>query len=205
MPTLCLVVDDKYFSDLLSLKKMIVSAVDGGVNLIILRSKILDWESIKLFTNSLKEDLKDEIPIGINVGNLKIFEPHSDVLHFPEYSILKEKDYSQVVGRSVHSLKAAIKAESCGADYLIAGTIYSTDSHPYKKPEGLSLIKSISSNVSIPVFAIGGMKPKNIIPVLESGASGISTISSILSSDEPKKIAQSFYKILIENYNPTAL
>ena len=116
--------------------------------------------------------------------------------------MLNEKNYYQIIGRSVHSLNSAIEAESRGADYLIAGTVYKTDSHPYKKPEGLSLIKSISSNVTIPVFAIGGMKPENIIPVLQSGASGISTISSILSSDDPRKTAEHFHKILIKNYSP---
>ena len=143
-----------------------------------------------------------KIPIGINIGGRKLVEPYADVLHLPEYSTLNENNYSQIVGRSVHSLKSAIESESRGADYLIAGTVYKTVSHPYKKPEGLSLIKSISSNVSIPVFAIGGIKPENIIPILQSGASGISTISSILSSDDPRKTAEIFYKILIENYSP---
>lgn len=201
MPILCLVTDDDSFRDIDNLKKTITSAVQGGVNLLIIRTNLHSLEYINHFIYSLKWDLEIEIPIAINLGDLKKIDSDADVLHLPEYSTLNENDYSQIVGRSVHSLKSAVEAESRGADYLIAGTVYKTDSHPYKNPEGVSLIKSITSNVNIPVFAIGGMKPENIIPVLESGASGISTISSVLSSDDPRKTAEKFHKILTENYN----
>tara|TARA_B100000700_G_scaffold103055_1_gene116224 strand:+ start:982 stop:1614 length:633 start_codon:yes stop_codon:yes gene_type:complete len=201
LPVLCLLTDSVSFRNTSKLKRNITEAVEGGVNFLIIRDEDHDLTFLKGFVNDLKKNLPTSIPISINVGLSKTIPQGIKSIHLPEKSQLHENDYEAIVGRSVHSLESALLAEKRGADYLIAGTIYPTNTHPNKLPEGLSLIKSITSKVRIPVFAIGGISSDNIIPVLESGASGISVISSILHSENPKLSAKNISNILKENYN----
>lgn len=200
MPILCLITDRFVFRDIPKLKNTISDAVDGGVNFLIIRDIDRDPIFIKRFIDDLKNEFSISIPISINVGTSSTIPPDTDFIHLPEYSKIKETDSTGIVGRSVHSLKSALLAEDRGADYLIAGTIYPSKSHPTKLPEGLPLIKSITSKVSIPVFGIGGITPNNIVSVLESGASGVSVISSILYSENPRQSAKKMYSTLKENY-----
>src|SRR3990170_248015 len=62
-----------------------------------------------------------------------------------------------LVGRSIHSPEAARRAEAEGADYLVAGPVYETRSHPGREPAGLALIEQVTQIVRIPVLAIGGV------------------------------------------------
>jgi thiamine-phosphate pyrophosphorylase len=41
---------------------------------------------------------------------------------------------------------------------------------------GLDYLRRVCSNVSLPVFGLGGMRPESIGPVLEAGAAGVAGI-----------------------------
>lgn len=89
------------------------------------------------------------------------------------------------IGCSVHSVKEAIDAERQGADYLIYGHIFASNSKPGLAPRGLKKLREVSQSTSIPVIAIGGITPENTRDVLETGASGIAVLSGILLADDP--------------------
>lgn len=73
---------------------------------------------------------------------------------------------------SVHSQDEAIEAERLGADALIAGHIFVTDCKKGLEPRGLDFLRKICENVSIPVFAIGGIDDNNTELVKQAGAQG---------------------------------
>jgi thiamine monophosphate synthase len=56
---------------------------------------------------------------------------------------------------------AARAAEAEGADYLVAGTIFESPSHPGQPGAGIDFLRSVCEAVSIPVIAIGGITPEN--------------------------------------------
>ena len=90
-----------------------------------------------------------------------------------------------LIGRSVHSLAAALAAEANGADFLIVGTIFTSQSHPTIPPMSPSLLNSIAQRIRIPFIGIGGINSSNINKVIEAGAWGAAVISTILSSKDP--------------------
>ena len=96
-----------------------------------------------------------------------------------------------LVGKSVHSVGAAIAADKEGADYLLAGTIFKTSSKPDTKPQGPALIRSIVTVTNKPVIGIGGITRKNAASVLDAGAIGIAAMSGILAAAKPSKAAES--------------
>ena len=89
------------------------------------------------------------------------------------------KKYKRI-GVSVHSLNEAKEVESLGASYVVAGHIFETDCKKGLEPRGLKFVEDLSSALSIPIFAIGGIDEKNSLSVIDSGAFGVCMMSSIM-------------------------
>ena len=89
------------------------------------------------------------------------------------------KKYKRI-GVSVHSLDEAKEAESLGASYVIAGHIFETDCKKGLEPRGLKFVEDLSSILTIPIFAIGGIDEKNSQSVIDSGAFSVCMMSSIM-------------------------
>ncbi|MCM3706358.1 MULTISPECIES: thiamine phosphate synthase [Cytobacillus] len=102
------------------------------------------------------------------------------------------------VGCSVHSLETAEEAAKQGADYVLYGHIFETDSKKGVPPRGTGSLENLKKAVDIPVLAIGGIKPENVPEVLQAGADGIAIMSGILQAKEPSEAAKLFSKMLNE-------
>ena len=89
------------------------------------------------------------------------------------------KKYKRI-GVSIHSLDEAKEVESLGASYVIAGHIFETDCKKDLEPRGLKFIEDLSSTLTIPIFAIGGIDEKNSLSVIDSGAFSVCMMSSIM-------------------------
>ena len=89
------------------------------------------------------------------------------------------KKYKRI-GISIHSLDEAKEVESLGANYVIAGHIFETDCKKGLEPRGLKFVENLSSVLTIPIFAIGGIDEKNSQSVIDSGAFGLCMMSSLM-------------------------
>ncbi|WP_294347467.1 thiamine phosphate synthase [Prosthecochloris sp.] len=148
-----------------------------------LREKHLDARTLyelTLYLQSLMHDsdsllfLNERLDITLAAG--------ADGTHFPEKSCPIEKIRTvapgMLLGKSTHSLQSALSAEEEGADYLIFGPIFDTPlKRRYGSPMGLEKLEKVSRNVSIPVFAIGGITPENTRQCMDHGAYGIAALS----------------------------
>lgn len=100
------------------------------------------------------------------------------------------------IGYSAHSADEAAAAERDGADFLFAGSIYQTTSHPEMKPGGLGVLGSCVEACSKPVFAIGGVTVERISEVLSTGAYGVAVISAVWQAPDPVHAAEELVKLL---------
>lgn len=89
------------------------------------------------------------------------------------------KKYKRI-GVSIHSLEEAKEAEILGATYVVAGHIFETDCKKGLEPRGLNFIKKLSSTLTIPIFAIGGIDEKNSQSVIDSGTFSVCMMSSLM-------------------------
>ena len=89
------------------------------------------------------------------------------------------KKYKRI-GVSIHSLEEAKDVENLGATYVVAGHIFETDCKKDLKPRGLIFIKQLSSTLTIPIFAIGGINEENSNLVIKSGAFSVYMMSSMM-------------------------
>jgi thiamine-phosphate diphosphorylase len=169
------------------LVEVIAAAVEGGVNAVQVREKDLDAKSV----SHLADRLRDAIAgCALLIVNSDVdAASKADGLHLPEDADFVRPEGTLLVGRSVHSIEAALRAEREGADYVIAGPIFETPSHPGQRPAGLDLISDVVSAVSVPVIAIGGITAERVPEVMAAGASGVAVISAILGSDSPSQAA----------------
>jgi len=89
------------------------------------------------------------------------------------------KKYKRI-GVSIHSLEEAREVENLGASYVVAGHIFETDCKKSLEPRGLKFVENLSSILTIPIFAIGGMDEGNFQSVIDSGAFGVCMMSSLM-------------------------
>ena len=127
----------------------------------------------------------------------------ADGVHLGESALTPSEARSLIrddmlVGRSVHDSDGALNAQQQGADYLIAGSVYATRSHPGQSPQGLQLLENLPSELSIPTLGIGGINIQNAAAVIHAGASGVAVISAILSSPQPKEAAHRLKSAILD-------
>ena len=87
-----------------------------------------------------------------------------------------------LVGTSIHAPAEAEEAEKLGATYITAGHIYATDCKKGLPPRGLVFLEEVCRKVSIPVYAIGGIKinEKQLQEVMDCGAKGGCIMSGMM-------------------------
>lgn len=154
---------------------------------IMLREKDLSLEEYESLALKVIEICRENsVPLIIN-QNLSVAKKLKlPYIHLSMADFRKNKDDLQSftnIGASIHSVSEAIEAAALGATYLIAGHIFSTDSKKGVPARGLGFLKEVCEAVTIPVFAIGGIKGTNINEVLAVGASGACIMSSAMTAD----------------------
>lgn len=106
-------------------------------------------------------------------------------IHLPLFLLERYQgklDDFTVIGTSVHSVEEAKKAQMLGATYLTAGHVYATDCKKGLPPRGLKFLREVCGAVSIPVYAIGGIKLHGgqIKEVMDCGAAGGCVMSEMM-------------------------
>lgn len=178
----------------LHLPQIVAHAVAGGVNVVQWRERRADGspltrtESLAMLSASRPALLLENIGTvfrGIHGSHL----PEGRLTVEATRRILSPGD---LVGRSVHSAASARAAAEEGADYLIAGTIFTSQSHPGIAPAGLGFLREVCAAVSVPVLAIGGITPQNLELCLEAGAAGVAVLSPIMRATDSKAAAEAY-------------
>jgi thiamine-phosphate diphosphorylase len=88
------------------------------------------------------------------------------------------------IGRSVHDLDEARTAIDEGSDFLLAGNLFETASHPDRPARGLEWLGSLVA-LGVPVLAIGGVTPERAASVRDAGGWGIAAITALWDAADP--------------------
>lgn len=174
-----------------SIEKTIRDACRAGVRAVQLREKDLDGRALYSLAEALRAEtsgaggcllVNDRLDVAMAVG--------ADGVHCPEQGFPPERarfllGAGGVIGASVHSPEAAMRAEAAGADFLTFGPVYHTPSKTvFGDPQGPGALQTVCARVGIPVFAIGGVTPDNAPACLEHGAYGVAVIHSIIGAPD---------------------
>ena len=89
---------------------------------------------------------------------------------------------------SAKIIEEAKEAERLGCTYITAGHIFLTDCKKGLPGRGLTFLQNICENVSIPVYAIGGISNENINDVRQTGAAGACIMSGFMKCNNIAEI-----------------
>jgi thiamine-phosphate pyrophosphorylase len=162
-------------------------AADAGVDLIQLRERDLEAGALAaLVTDLLAATLGSPTRIIVNDRLDVALACGAGGVHLRGDSIPIEAarrlaPAGFLIGRSVHGVNDAIGA--AGADYLIAGTVFTSASKPAGAPLiGIEGLRAIVRAVPRPVLAIGGIDDARVGEVAAAGAAGFAAIGWFMAS-----------------------
>jgi len=176
--------------------------IEGGVDLIQLRAKespvaeIIDLAGrlhkltsaagIPLIVNDYAE-VAAQVPVdGVHVG-----QDDDSIAH-----ARKKAGRQVLVGKSTHSMEQAVAAEREGADYIGFGPVFATPTKPDYHPIGVTGIKRVHHEVSVPIFCIGGIKIDNLGEVIAAGAKRVAIVSGLLKAPDIAKYGRACKALL---------
>jgi thiamine-phosphate pyrophosphorylase len=162
--------------------------IKGGVDLIQLRGKerTID-ELVELAAELHRLTARSSTPLIVNDHAEIAREAAVEGVHVGQeddsIEVVRQKAGRELlVGKSTHSLKQALSAQREGADYIGFGPIFATPTKPDYAPIGLSDIKRVHTEVSLPIFCIGGLNIDNLQSVIDAGAKRVVMVSALLKA-----------------------
>lgn len=95
-----------------------------------------------------------------------------------------------IIGVSTHSVSEAERAKEAGANFVIYGPVFATESkRVYGAPQGLSNLRELTVAVGdFPVIAIGGITLENFNECLRAGARGVAAIGLFRNVEAIEKV-----------------
>ena len=178
------------------------SMIDGDVDLIQLRAKEHSVEEIVDLAGKLHEVTSAAgVPLIVNdhaevaakvpVEGVHLGQDDDSLAH-----ARKKAGRHVLVGKSTHSLEQAVEAEREGADYVGFGPIFATPTKPDYQPIGLTGIKRVHNEITVPTFCIGGIKIDNLGQVIAAGARRVAIVSGLLKAPDIAKYARACKALL---------
>jgi thiamine-phosphate pyrophosphorylase len=178
-------------------------ALEGGVRAVQLREKDLPVRELLALAQELRSITRefgaklfvnDHVDVAVAVEADGV---HLGRQSMPVDAVRKIVGSKMLIGASAHSVQEATEAAAGGADFVTYGPIFETPSKvQYGKPLGKSSIREAKYPISIPLFAIGGIKSGNILQVIAAGADGVALISSILAAEDITAAARKFMQAI---------
>jgi thiamine-phosphate pyrophosphorylase len=164
--------------------------IAGGARLIQYRDKVSEPGDVYRACKRLRPMLKkadvlfvvnDYPDIAVAVGADGV---HLGVEDLPVDACRRVVGGEMIVGRSSHSLDAALAGAAQAIDYLAVGAIFATMTKPEYTVVGLDLLAEVRRKVELPLFAIGGITSENLDEVLARGPDGVAIISDVLNAPD---------------------
>ncbi len=167
--------------------------LNNGATFLQIREKDLDADAFQTEAAKLKElCTRRKIPYVVNDSVEIALAVDADGVHVGQ-SDIKGRDIRGIIGEtkilgiSAGTVEEAIAAENAGADYIGVGAVFGTNTKKDARSLTVEKLKEITSAVSIPVVAIGGINGKNLMELSGSGVDGVAVVSAIFASEDPGK------------------
>ena len=182
---------------------VIEKALDGGVKAVQLREKDLSGKELFLLAERINRlcqryqaqlFINDRVDVALAVDAAGV---HLGESSMPVVAARYLLGTHRSIGVSTHSLDGAQKAVQAGADFIVFGPVYFTPSKAdFGAPQGVKALQVIVENISLAVYAIGGINAENLRDTKSVGTRGVALISAIMSADDPKLTAQRLLSLL---------
>lgn len=154
------------------------SGAGFAVSILQLRAPLLGASDLEVEARELVASspvpilLSARCDIALAVGAAGVNLPERDIAVADARRLLRER----LVGRSVHSVEDALRAQEDGADFVIFGPVWASATHPRREPAGLDALARVCRALRVPVVAIGGVTHDRVAVCHGAGAAGFAAI-----------------------------
>jgi thiamine-phosphate pyrophosphorylase len=175
-------------------KNTVKEIIDGGINVIQLRDKSANDQTILSRSNIVRDLINNEARQVLFIMNdrtdlTKLAKADGVHVGQDDLSVSMARQIvgdEYLVGVSTHNITQARQAVTDGSDYIGAGAVFTSATKNFESLAGIEFLKEIQAEINIPAFAIGGINENNISEVLATGFSKIAVSKAILNSTNPK-------------------
>ncbi|WP_296881027.1 thiamine phosphate synthase [uncultured Methanobrevibacter sp.] len=179
----------------------IEEAIKGGTTVVQIREKTadtLDFYNLALKVQEITK--KYDVPLIINDRVDVAMAIDADGVHVGQSDMpcdvtRKLIGADKILGVSAATIDEAKKAQKDGADYIGTGAVFPTQTKDDAPKITKNELKEIVESIDIPVVAIGGITLENAHELNDTGIAGLSVVSAIMSSDNPKKSSEELLNI----------
>jgi len=147
------------------------SRMQGGLRLVQVRDKD-NWERSRLIYVISSLARQYGARVLVNGG------PAADGIHFSAAQLMtmRTRPEAALAAASCHTVDELGHAMAIGLDFAVLGPVKATPSHPGAPVLGWDGFRQIAEGASIPVYAIGGLRPADLDAARRVGAHGLAMI-----------------------------
>jgi len=185
-----------------ALPEVLRPAIDGGVQVVQLRDKLLSDDELAAVANAARA-LCERLGAMLIVNDRPLVarEAGADGVHLgqddmPVADARELVGEDMLIGLSTHAtgeIDAAASRARSGAplvDYVGVGPVYETPTKEGRPAVGLELVRYAAAHCTAPFFAIGGLHAGNLEDVLAAGASRAVVLRAIAEAKDPQRAAR---------------
>lgn len=184
--------------------KIIEEAIKGGTTVVQIREKegeTLDFYNLALKVKEITSKynvpliVNDRIDVALAIKSEGVHIGQTDMPADVARSLIGDE---MILGVSASTVKEARKAEKDGADYIGTGAVFPTATKDDAPSITKDDLKEVTGSINIPTVAIGGITLENASELAGTGIAGISVVSAIMNSEDPKTASENLLKIYNE-------
>ena len=185
------VTDQSWLKECQTLLSVCEDVLANGATFLQIREKDLDANAFEAEAAKLKKlchryhvpyVVNDSVEIALAIDADGIHVGQSDIMGRDIRSLIGP---DKILGISAGTVEEAVAAEDAGADYIGVDAVFGTSTKKNARNLSVEKLNEITSAVSIPVVAIGGIHAGNLLELSGSGVDGVAVVSAIFAADNP--------------------
>lgn len=152
------------------------------------------------------------IPFILNDDPLLAKRCDADGVHIGQHDTSIEEarrvlGKTKIIGVSCYdSLALAKNAQSMGASYVAFGSFFPSGTKPRARRASIALLQQAKLRLAIPIVAIGGIKPRNAMALINAGADMVAVVDGVCGQADPERAARSYSRFFrAQNYAQESL
>jgi thiamine-phosphate pyrophosphorylase len=193
------------------LERFVAACIEGGVDVVQLRDKELPARSILARAAIVRKVCAEAgVPFILNDRPDLALEAGADGVHVgqddvPASVARRILGPDAIIGLSTHSEADLAASHDQPVDYIAAGPVVPTATHPDRQAVGVSYIRHAVGHARRPVWVTGGMSPGSVASVVHAGARHVVVVRWLTEARDPREAARALRRALEEAIDRSVL
>jgi len=176
-----LAITPEFYGDKQNFLMLIEQQLKSGIGFIQLRCKSLSPKKLKELAIDIRTLCQEHETVLYINEDIALARLLGCPVHLKSGQLMQADIASQLAGHpfsaSCHGVEELKAAEMLDATFALLGPVLQTNSHPGVQGIGWKGFIDLRNEVSLPIFALGGVGPNDLADARQCGAQGVAGIS----------------------------